>query len=349
MDFVATGPSAPEATSATSAIGPFGMDHETVAFAVCLVTVFVDVMGQFLSLPVVVPFATSLGANTQMQATIVGLPFLGRLVGGVIMPILADRTSRKKVVWLSIFGSGFAYTLSTLSAMAGLSFLVAGRLLAGLFGNTLSMLLAYTTELYMPDMQKLKRKNSQLLAVNMGAPVLLAPLGGFLARIAMNAPFAVSASAALASLAFAVRYFRDVAEIKVALAGPRPLLTDDEAATRIQATARGNLTRQSVAPEAEMPSPWTDRILLLMALTYFFFGMGTSSTAVALPSLLAAEGSFGLSSGPDIARTIGFTQARTGIALTHARSKTPSALASTLSCVDILRTLRAHRCRMESR
>ena len=55
--------------------GP-SIDPEAMAFICCLATVFVDVMGQYFSSPVIVPYAASLGANAAGQSLVVSLPYL---------------------------------------------------------------------------------------------------------------------------------------------------------------------------------------------------------------------------------------------------------------------------------
>ena len=113
-------------------------------------------MGQYFSSPVIIPYAKALGADASSQSLVISLPYFGRLVGGVVMPILSDKTSRKKIIWLSAFGSFLAYSLSASAAALGFPFLLAGRLVGGLFGQTLSLLIAFLAELSIPDMAKLK-------------------------------------------------------------------------------------------------------------------------------------------------------------------------------------------------
>ena len=120
---------------------------EATAFASACVVVFVDVMGQYFSTPVLIPYAMSLEADSFMQGCVMGLPFFGRIIGGVFMPVLADRVSRKWTMWLSTLGSAIAYGLSAWAATMGLSVLVAGRLIGGIFGQTLALVMAYLADL----------------------------------------------------------------------------------------------------------------------------------------------------------------------------------------------------------
>ena len=143
------------------------LSSEQTAVFCCLFTVFVDVMGQYFSSPVIMVYAATLTDSTSGQSLVISLPFLGRLVGGIIMPILSDKTSRKAIIWLSSVGSFVAYSLSGLAgSFGGFPMLVAGRLIGGLFGQTLSLLMAYLAELSIPDMALLKKRNTQMMGVN---------------------------------------------------------------------------------------------------------------------------------------------------------------------------------------
>jgi MFS family permease len=258
----------------------------SAAFAVCLVTVFVDVCGQYLSSPVVVPYAVSLGADESTQALVVSLPFLGRLIGGVLMPIVADVASRKLAVWLSALGSAVAYATSSLAVYVGIRALLLGRFVGGVFGQTMPLLMAYLLEMHAPDMAATKVKSTQLMSVNLGAPMLLAPLGGMLAQYGLSMPFRLASCLALLSLCFALLNFRDVAEIRPRPAAPpaAPQPTPADAAAKLQAVARSKSTRQRLSATwrgpADGSSPWADPTLQLMALTYFAFGLALNATYV---------------------------------------------------------------------
>ena len=218
-----------------------GLSSEQIAVFCCLFTVFVDVMGQYFSSPVIIPYAATLTDSLGAQSLVISLPFFGRLVGGIIMPILSDKTSRKAIIWLSSAGSFVAYSLSAGAKLYGFPLLVAGRLIGGLFGQTLSLLMAFLAELSIPNMALLKQRNSQMMGVNMGvrraffsppstctppltattlrfvpaqAPMILAPVGGLIAGLGLNAPFIVAAAVALLGLGVNVAFFKDVKEIK---------------------------------------------------------------------------------------------------------------------------------------
>lgn len=283
-------------------------------------TVFIDVLGQYFSSPVIVPYSASLGADLQLQGVIVGLPFLGRLVGGILLPIVADMTSRKLVVFASVVGSAGAYALSAAASDLGLRALLAGRLIGGFFGQTLQLLIAFLTQLFISDMATLKVKITWLQGVNRGAPVLLAPVGGMLASYSLNMPFVCAAAISAAAIFVIVPNFRDVDEIRRLGAtsdGPPPAngTASPAASTSPSPTEPERFTCAFGAQPPPNASPWADPALMLMAATYFCFGVALNSTFVALPLLLTLEKSFGCDSSDAVARVVGFTQIPYGLAL----------------------------------
>jgi MFS family permease len=289
------------ATSDGETKRPSGLSSEQIAVFCCVFTVFVDVMGQYFSSPVIIPYAATLTDSLSSQSLVISLPFLGRLVGGVIMPVLSDKTSRKAIIWLSSIGSFIAYSLSAAAMYYGFPLLVAGRLVGGLFGQTMSLLIAYLAELTIPDMALLKQRNTLLMGVNMGAPMILAPIGGLCAGFGLNTPFLVAALVALLGLAVNVVFFQDVKEIREAQAKEK-----DSKSQQHMDQARYKSKKSS--------SPWVEPVFLQMSASYFLFGMGMGSSYVLLANLLTHEESFGLAGGEAVAQAIGLTQIPYGVA-----------------------------------
>ena len=164
--------------------------------------------------PVLIPYASSLTNREMLTGAVISIAPLGRILGGVVMPVLADRLSRKYVVWAST-GSSIAYGLSSTAAVSGgILMLLLGRMIGGVFGETKAMLTAYLMELTMPDMPKFKRRQTMLMTMNWGAGLVLTPLGGLLATFGLNVPFIVSMAGSLTGLAFSLLFMNEVHEIK---------------------------------------------------------------------------------------------------------------------------------------
>lgn len=269
---------------------------ERMAFVTCLITVFVDLMGQNFATPTLVPYASSLTSDSWLRGAVLSIAPAGRIVGGLVMPVLADSFSRKKVVWASMIGSCLAYALSASAGPLGtVMLLLGGRLVGGVFGQTQSMLTAYLMELTLPNMALFKRRQTTMMTMNQGAGLLLAPIGGFIAAVGLNFPFVVSTGGALLGFFFSLCFMKDVDEIKGKVAPKAPPTKKANSSTAVSGS-----------------SPWTDPTILLQACSYMFFGVGMGMNALMLPTMLEAD-SFGLADGRDVARTIGLMTLPQGI------------------------------------
>jgi len=70
-------------------------NFETMAYATCLVCIFVDVMGQHFTQPSLVPYAQHLGATNYQVGLLVTTNMAGRVISNQFLPWLSDVTSRK--------------------------------------------------------------------------------------------------------------------------------------------------------------------------------------------------------------------------------------------------------------
>ena len=139
---------------------------EQLAYITCLVTVLIDMMGMHFMMPAMVPYMQSMGADVRMMGYVMTANMFCRVIGGLTMPRFADRTKLSWTVQLSMAGSAIAYLVSGLAQYAGAKsygVYFGGRMLGGLFGGTLSLLMAYVAELSMPDTELLKARNSGLI------------------------------------------------------------------------------------------------------------------------------------------------------------------------------------------
>eukprot|EP00658_Telonema_sp_P-2_P074477 TRINITY_DN6370_c0_g1_i1.p1 TRINITY_DN6370_c0_g1~~TRINITY_DN6370_c0_g1_i1.p1 ORF type:complete len:169 (-),score=54.13 TRINITY_DN6370_c0_g1_i1:71-577(-) len=131
---------------------------EVFAFYCCIMVVFVDLMGQHFTMAVLVPYTMDVGATVEEVSYFVSANMACRIVGNFFMPWLSDKTSRKLTMIISTFGSFVAYTVSGMAQYVSAEnrgdfyTLLAGRILGGLFGGTMSLAIAYITELTMYDL-----------------------------------------------------------------------------------------------------------------------------------------------------------------------------------------------------
>ena len=196
---------------------------ETFAYYTCLVVVFVDLMGQHFTLAVNVPFSMEVGASIKEVSYLLTVNMGCRLIGNLVMPKFADSTSRKLAMQISTLGSCIAYFISGSASWFdgrdGFWVLFTGRLLGGLFGGSLSLAIAYITELTMPDpnnpadirterMAMLKKRINNVMSVFNVAPICLAPIGGATGSLGLNIPFLIAAAVALIGFFFCLKFMK---------------------------------------------------------------------------------------------------------------------------------------------
>ena len=150
---------------------------DTMAFVVCLVVIVVDRMGSKFTEPAQFPYSQELGISLPRLSLILAAREVCNLVSNLWMPRAADRGGRKATVLVSIAGSFAAYAIQACAAYAadGFATFLIGKIVAGLFGGTLGLCIAYILELSIPDMALAKKRVSTAMACNMVVPMTMAP------------------------------------------------------------------------------------------------------------------------------------------------------------------------------
>ena len=213
-------------------------------------------MGAKFTEPALAPYAQYLGISLTHLSLIMSSREVAVLVSNLWMPRLADSRGRVLTVLISTAGSAVAYLVQALaqySPAAGLSYLLAGKVLAGLFGGTMPMIAAYIVELSVPDMELMKRRQSLLIAQFMVAPMMLSPIGGATASFGLNIPFFVATATAVLGLIFASRFMREVKDVKAAndwSYAPAAAKKDDDAGG-----GTDTATAPAAAGDVETPNP----------------------------------------------------------------------------------------------
>lgn len=224
------------------------MTPEGLAFAACLFCVFVDIMGQQFLAPVLVPYAQSLDATLEETGYLLTAEFSALLISQFLMSSLADSRGRRPVLLISLSGSALAYLVQGLAPLgcgtgslyfngnktevlayagnttvlvpnpdackSGWETLLAGKILAGLFGGTFSTTLAYVAELSMPDMELLKQRQTWLFSVRTVIPIALGGVGGAIATFGLFIPFLISSLMAVCGFIFTACHLREAKDIR---------------------------------------------------------------------------------------------------------------------------------------
>lgn len=164
------------------------------ALAFIVLTVFIDMLGFGLVIPVLPMMVSTLSGREIAQATAIGgwlimsfaiaqflfAPFLGNL---------SDRYGRRPVLLISMAGHGAAYLVAAVATTIPMLFV--GRVLAGLTGASYSTAYAYIADVTPPER---RAQDFGLIGVAFGLGFIFGPaLGGILGATDYRIPFLVAA------------------------------------------------------------------------------------------------------------------------------------------------------------
>src|SRR5579884_2579282 len=103
---------------------------------VVYLTVFLDLLAFGIILPILPFYALHFGATGVWVGALLTAYSAAQFIGAPLLGRLSDRVGRRPVLLLSLAGSAVSLTLTGLATT--LAFLLVGRLLAGLFGGSIS-------------------------------------------------------------------------------------------------------------------------------------------------------------------------------------------------------------------
>ena len=159
-----------------------------------LLTLFLDILGIGLIVPIVPSLVeTFVGTDPSTVSfylwALTSSYALMQFVFSPILGSLSDRSGRRSILLISVFGQGAAYVLLALSR--SLEWLFIARFLAGITSASIGTATAYIADVSPPE----KRAQSfGLVGMAFGLGFIIGPIaGGFLGKWNVHAPFAVSA------------------------------------------------------------------------------------------------------------------------------------------------------------
>jgi len=173
-------------------------------------TVFIDLLGFGLILPLLPFFAGSFGASPLDIGLITASYAAAQFVGAPILGRLSDRYGRRPVLMLSVLGTSLGFVLlglaEPLGAVVGSSLAViyASRVLAGLTGGNITVAQAYIADV---TDEKGRTRALGMIGAAFGLGFIFGPaIGGFLSTYGFAVPaFAAAALAAVNFCLIAIR------------------------------------------------------------------------------------------------------------------------------------------------
>lgn len=173
------------------------MRHYKASLPFILITVFVDVLGIGLMLPVLPALVGELAGSSDLQSYWYGaLMVTFGLTQFLAMPLLgalSDRYGRRPVLLLSIFGLGIAYLVT--ATTHSLTVLLLSRVISGGTSASFTVANAYVADITTPAERS---KGFGAIGAAFGLGFIVGPaLGGMLADGDLRLPFWVAAGMAL--------------------------------------------------------------------------------------------------------------------------------------------------------
>jgi MFS family permease len=166
--------------------------------AFIFVTVFVDMVGYGLVVPLLPFYAREYAAGAALVGLLGSLYAAMQFVGGPFLGGLSDRTGRRPVLVVCLLGASLAYLLLGLAETLFLLF--AAVVLAGAAGGTQATAQAYIADSTSPQD---RARGLGLIGAAFGLGLMAGPaLGGFLSLFSLHAPAFTAAALALCNAAF---------------------------------------------------------------------------------------------------------------------------------------------------
>lgn len=166
--------------------------------AFIFVTVFVDMLGYGIVIPLLPFYAREYAAGAALVGLLGSLYAAMQFVGGPFLGGLSDRTGRRPVLVVCLLGASFAYLLLGLAETLFLLF--AAVVLAGAAGGTQATAQAYIADSTSPED---RARGLGLIGAAFGLGLMAGPaLGGILSLYSLHAPAFAAAALALCNAAF---------------------------------------------------------------------------------------------------------------------------------------------------
>jgi DHA1 family tetracycline resistance protein-like MFS transporter len=179
------------------------MQNRRASVVFVLITMFIDVLGMGLVIPILPKLVQSLLGGAVAEASfvfgvLVSIYAFMQFLCAPVLGALSDRFGRRPVILLALVGLGFDYVLLTLAPT--IWWLVLGRIVAGIFGATFTPAGAYIADVSPPEK---RAANFGLMGVAFGLGFIAGPaLGGLLGEADLRLPFMVCAGLTFANFLF---------------------------------------------------------------------------------------------------------------------------------------------------
>ncbi|MBD3197029.1 MAG: MFS transporter [Candidatus Lokiarchaeota archaeon] len=166
------------------------------AFFTIMLSIFVDVLGYSMILPLLPQIAKIYGAEDIIVGVLISSNAFTALIFGPIWGKLSDIYGRKPILIISQAGTFAAFLILGISDSIGIIFL--SRIVDGIFGGQIPIIRAYITDITTPE-----TRSSEIgkITVSFSLGMVLGPsLGGFLGAISWRYPAFLACGMAIISI-----------------------------------------------------------------------------------------------------------------------------------------------------
>jgi len=148
-------------------------------------TVFIDLIGFGIVIPVLPLYAKDFGATEMQNGWLVGIYSAMQFIAAPLLGKLSDRVGRRPVLLVSLLGTAVGFFI--MGAAGSLAWLFAARIIDGISGGNISTAQAYIADVTKPEERS---KAMGMIGAAFGLGFVFGPaIGGVLTHISISAPF----------------------------------------------------------------------------------------------------------------------------------------------------------------
>jgi MFS transporter, DHA1 family, tetracycline resistance protein len=179
------------------------MKNRNASLIFILITVFIDVIGFGIIIPVIPGLISELAHVKTSEASfyggLLGFAFASaQFICAPLMGALSDKFGRKPVLFFALGGLGVDYLIMAMSPSLTLLFI--GRVFAGMMGASFTTASAYIADISAPEK---RAQNFGMIGVAFGLGFIVGPLlGGLLSVWGLRAPFYFASGFAFLNLLY---------------------------------------------------------------------------------------------------------------------------------------------------
>ena len=161
------------------------MTSRRSSLSLIFLTVFIDLVGFGIVIPVLPLYAKHFGATELANGWLVGIYSAMQFLAGPMLGKLSDRVGRRPVLLVSLLGTAVGFFI--MGAARTLAWLFIARIIDGISGGNISTAQAYIADVTRPEERS---RAMGLIGAAFGIGFVLGPaLGGLLANFSIGAPF----------------------------------------------------------------------------------------------------------------------------------------------------------------